>query len=297
MELEQDRIRIGEQAVLHLYFQYDNPKEDALIGWPYYDDRLTEEIEILDRTVDYEALIDSASSTFLREQKLVITVFEEGEYPIPPQRIELNDSVFYTNPEYLVVQTVKVDTSESIKPIKDNYEVPYPFSERSKDWFLRNWYWFAISAVLAAIFLLVRVLKKRKGEEEEEEIPQIPAHITALNSLHELRLKEAWKSENRKQYYSNLTDTVRLYLEQRFGIYAMEQTTREIIEDLRNSDISDEDKEFLRKILSQADMVKFAKVQPDEESGHQSLNRSIEFVDKTKKEETEEQNNTEEDEN
>src|SRR5690606_27942836 len=116
----------------------------------------------------------------------------------------------------------------------------------------------------------------------EPEAPPIPAHITALKSLIELKKRQAWKTENKKEYYSELTYTVRLYLEERFGIQAIEHTTREIINDLKYADISEEDKVYLRKILSEADMVKFAKMTPQEKHGEESLEKSIDFVQKTK---------------
>ena len=70
----------------------------------------------------------------------------------------------------------------------------------------------------------------------------------------------------------------------------MEQTTREIILHLKHSPISEEDKTYLRKILTEADMVKFAKSKPADEDGEKSLNSSIDFVERTKLEEKEEEN-------
>ena len=283
--LENPEIRIGEPAVVHLSFSYPNPGGEALIGWPQFDGQLTDDLEILDRTVDFEHLTDSASQTYTSEQNLQITAWEEGLYLIPAQKIQLDDSVYYTNTEMIKVNTVEVDTSKGIVDITDNYEIEYTWQERTKDWFSDNWYWFAGAGLIALIFLLFRVLKKDKTEEEEK-VPPVPAHITALSSLNDLKAKEAWKSDNKKDYYSTLTDTVRLYLEQRFGIYAMEQTTREILQHLKYSDISDEDKTFLKSILSQADMVKFARFKPNNEDGFTSLNKSIDFVERTRKTET-----------
>lgn len=117
----------------------------------------------------------------------------------------------------------------------------------------------------------------------EPEAPKIPAHITALAALNELLMREQWKNEDKKEYYSRMTDTVRKYLEERFNIFALEKTTREILLELKNADISSEDKTFLKKILSQADMVKFAKFTPADDDGFVSLKLSIEFVEKTKK--------------
>jgi len=276
-------IRIGEPAVIHLSFKYPNPAGDALIGWPQYRDQLTEQIEILDRTADFETLTDSTNQIYTREQNLQVTAWEAGVLLIPPQQIEFNDSVYFTPGNAIVVHTVDVDTSKAIFDIKENYEEFYPWNERAGDWLTNNWYWFAIAGLLALVFFLFRIIKNRKAAQGPPPPPPVPAHITALNRLHELRLKEAWKSENRKLFYSEMTDTLRLYLEERFKIFAMEQTTREILQHLRHSDISETDKEFLKKILGQADMVKFAKFLPREEDGWEILSASIDLVVRTKK--------------
>ena len=285
MVLDKSRIRIGEQVKLRIFFDYQNPDEDALIGWPQFDEYLTKkkEIEIIDKTVDYESLTDSLTQTYRREQQLTITGFEPGEFIIPSQKIELNDAVYETNDVTILVETVEVDTSKGIVDIKPKYEVEYTLGERASDWFKDYWPWLATGGVVIALFFLFRLWKNRKVEEPEKEIPKIPAHLTALTVLNDLLRNERWKEENKKEYYSKLTDTVRLYLEERFDIYAMEQTTREILTDLKTSDISEADKTYLKKILSQADMVKFAKFSPNDEDGLVSLNQSIEFVERTKK--------------
>lgn len=285
MQLDTTRIRIGEQTVLRIYFEYANPNEDALIGWPQFDENLTDNIEIVDKTVDYESLVDSSSYTYLREQQLTISAFEPGLFEIPAQQIELNDALYETNPLQLFVETVEVDTSKGIVDIKPIYDVEYSFSEMAKDWLKTYWYVFAIAGIALAILFLLRLMKKYRKAKPEPELPKIPAHITALAVLQELMAQERWRTENKKDYYSTLTDTVRKYLEERFEIHALEKTTREIITDLKYADISDSDKVYLKKILNQADMVKFAKFSPADEDGLVSLTQSIEFVERTKKHE------------
>ena len=128
-------------------------------------------------------------------------------------------------------------------------------------------------------------MKKQKNKEViAPPLPKIPAHIPALIKLRRLESEEEWKIENKKVYYSELTNTVRKYLEDRFDIFAMEQTTREILQNLIAADISEEDKIYLKNILSNADMVKFAKFKPSDENGLEALQKSIAFVEKTKKE-------------
>jgi len=78
-----------------------------------------------------------------------------------------------------------------------------------------------------------------------------------------LAVNKAWENEDKKAYYVAVTDTVRKYLEERFEIQALEETTIEIIRDLKYSDIVSTDKFFLEEILNQADLVKFATFKPD----------------------------------
>jgi hypothetical protein len=278
-----DKIRIGEQIPMTIKIEYADPKDNVLIGWPQFDDEFTKQIEITDRTVDFVEVIDSLTKTYSRRQDFQITSFEPGLHLIPPIGIELNDSVYYTYPTNLLVETIEVDTSKGITDIKENYAVDYTFSEKLEDWFAYYWPWLAGAGVLVALFFIFRLVKNRKKEEVAPYIPPIPAHITALKSLKKLEAEKAWTSIKQKEYYSDLTYTVRLYLEERFGINAVEQTTREIIAELKYADISEEDKLHLRKMLSQADMIKFAKMTANEEQGKDSLYKSIDFVEKTKK--------------
>lgn len=284
MLFRNDQIKIGEQTTFILNLEYKNPTGEALIRWPQFEENLTEDIEILERTVDYDEIVDSAYNIYSRKQEFTVTCFEPGMYHLKPIGIELNDSMYYTNPTQLLVQTVEVDTSKGITDIKENYSVEYSFSEKMEDWFKQYWPYLAGFGGLVALFFLFRLIKSKRPEKEEPAPPPIPAHITALKSLLELKKQQAWLTEDKKKYYSELTYTVRLYLEKRFGIQAIEHTTREIINDLKYADISEEDKVYLRKILSEADMVKFAKLKPEDSFGEESLYKSIDFVEKTKKE-------------
>jgi hypothetical protein len=278
-------IRIGEHVPFTIELEYFDSSDNALVAWPQFDDNLTDYIEILDRTVDYVEIIDSSSHHYRRKQEFTLTCFEPGTHLLQPLGIELNDSMYYTNSTQLFVETVEVDTTKGITDIKENYQVDYTFAEKAQDWFKYYWPWLLGGIGLVGLFFLVRAIRKNRPEPIEPEAPPIPAHITALATLIKLREEQAWTSDNKKEYYSDLTYTVRLYLEQRFGIQAIEHTTREIINELKFADITEEDKVYLRKILSEADMVKFAKMKPDNEHGEESLNKSIAFVEKTKKEE------------
>ena len=158
----------------------------------------------------------------------------------------------------------------------------YKLSNQINDWFIDNWYWIAIIILLFIIVFLIYKYVNKPKPEVKVEVAKIPAHVSALNILKALLQTKAWESDDKKAYYSSVTDTVRKYLEERFAIQAMEETTVEIIKDLKFSDILSKDKFFLQEILKQADMVKFAKYKPDSQDGEKVLEKSIEFVERTK---------------
>jgi hypothetical protein len=289
IEFGYEDFRIGEQIPMTISLTYANPTGNKLVGWPRFDDEFTEYIEIIDRTVDFDEIVDSTNNIYVRKQEFQITSFEPGLHQIAPIAIELNDSVFYTNNTYIRVNSVEIDTSKSIVDIKENYSVDYTLGEQVGDWFRSYWGWLAGIGCAIAAFFIYRLWKNRTPKEEKiPYVPPIPAHLTALKSLRQLEQEQAWQSSEQKEYYSDLTYTVRLYLEQRFGINAVEQSTSEIILELKFADISEEDKVHLRELLSQADMIKFAKMKADSTHGKDSLYKSIEFVEKTKKIEQEE---------
>ena len=282
VNVEYKTIRIGEQVPIQLQF-YFNTIDSLPVDWPQFDNFLTNDIEIIDRSEVKTIPLDSTNQyKFLQEQTLIITSFEPKRHSIPGLTFGHQDSLYFSNAVDFIVNTVEVDTSKGITDIKPIYEVEYPVTEQISDWTKDNWYWFLILILVAIIVWLVIKFKNRPVEEKPEPKIIIPAHIKALEVLNQLKTEQAWESENKKQYYSKLTDAVRLYLEDRYKIQALEKTTREIIADLKYVNISVDDKYFLKEILKQADFVKFAKFKPNNEDGLMALNKSVEFVEKTK---------------
>ena len=88
-------------------------------------------------------------------------------------------------------------------------------------------------------------------------------------------------SEDQKAYYTRLTDTLRKYIEERFGFNAMEMTSSEIIERLNQA----EDKTMideLRSLFTTADLVKFAKYSTLINENDANLVSAIDFINTTK---------------
>jgi hypothetical protein len=119
----------------------------------------------------------------------------------------------------------------------------------------------------------------------EPEKPKIPAHITALASLEKIKAEAIWKEGKTKEYYSSISDTVRLYIEERFGVMALESTTDEIMTAFRTQVVDPESKNKLQQLLQLSDLVKFAKWTPIEQEHTMTLQHAFDFVNGTKREE------------
>jgi hypothetical protein len=182
----------------------------------------------------------------------------------------------------LAVYTLPVDTAEaSIKDIKAPFDEPF-------DWHEYLPYIYGGAAALVAIIILTIILIKvfkKKPVVIEPPKPKIPAHIIALNALEEIRNRKLWQEGKYKEYHTLISDTLRAYIEDRYGVAAMELTSDEIFKIMNSQVIDGISKEKLRQILTLADYVKFAKVIPIDVENEMSLGNAFDFINGTKREE------------
>jgi hypothetical protein len=139
--------------------------------------------------------------------------------------------------------------------------------------------------IIALIYWLVTRWKKLKESaitQPQEPVIVIPAHEKALQSLEQLRAAQLWQKGEVKEYQSRLTFIIRDYLEERYGIPALESTTDEIVKKLNKGELELNDISSLKKILQVADLVKFAKAKPDESVHDTFMNEAVDFVSRTK---------------
>jgi len=113
--------------------------------------------------------------------------------------------------------------------------------------------------------------------------PEPTPYEVAMRDLRELKTKNLWEQGMEKEYFTRLTDILRTYLDRRFGINAMEMTSREIINRLYDSDVKDK-RDYVRQILNVADFVKFAKVRPLPADNIAAYDNAVRFVEETKPE-------------
>jgi hypothetical protein len=129
--------------------------------------------------------------------------------------------------------------------------------------------------------LLWKKYSKPKTVVIERPKPKDPAHIWARKELKKLEEEKVWQGDNVKLYYSRLTDVLRLYVEYRYGWYAMESTTEEIQTEIENYNLKEKAKENLLSILRAADLVKFAKMIPMPDANIRAMESAYKFIDFT----------------
>ena len=151
-----------------------------------------------------------------------------------------------------------------------------------------------IASLMAVIAMLCYLLKKgnKPIRISFRIIKRVPAHIKAMSAIDEIKDNKLAIAENQKEYYTRLTDTLRIYIKERFGFSAMEMTTREIINRLQAEDPMKVAE--LREVFETADLVKFAKYSTLINENDRNLVSAIDFINSTKTEEIVEEHKEEE---
>jgi hypothetical protein len=263
--LDTNKTEIGERVQLKYILEKD--KHDVIL-LPEFSDTLIEGVEVLE-----QASIDSVNlknNKVRVEQKLLITSFEEGMYYIPPQAFilkskALTDTIF-SQASYIEVVGVAIDTTNSIRDISASESAPIILRD-----FLPLFVLMALVAIALVIVFIIRRMKKKKGLLDSPEKPKEPAHIIAFRELDKLKAQKLWQQKQVKEYYSRLTQIIRIYIENRYGILAMEKPSSEILIELRNLGFGkDINLTEFENLLILADIIKFAKgdARPEENIEH-----------------------------
>lgn len=274
-ELDTQYVTIGDQFHMNLYVS--QPRE-IMVHFPVLNDTLIKEIEILSASpIDTSVKEDGQ---LILNQDLLLTCFDSGLYEIPPLTFGLESATWsdslQTHPQYLAVLTVPVDTA--IRDIKQPIHVPVGFFE------VFPWVLVGLG-VLIIIGGIVYYFRQRKRNKPVFRIvkPEEPAHVAALRELDKLKEEKLWQKNEFKQYYTRLTEIIRIYLEKRYHIPAMEETSYEILEEWKEHKGAIPDLyNHLGQLLNLADLVKFAKEKPLPSDNEVNLDNAYEFVRLTK---------------
>ena len=273
-------LLIGEQA--HVKVEVSCPTESHLIMPSYPGHTVMEGIEILGEvTTDTQYL--NKRSHMVVTQAYTITSFDSAFYYIPPFEVLVDSVAYASNPLALNVVCFDVDTAEvnAIFPIKDVVQRPVTFVEALP---LSGSVVLIIALCLLIPYLLGRYHDNKPILRRVTIAPKLPPHQVALQEMDRIKSEKSWQKDDVKQYYTELTDALRQYMEARFGFNAMEMTSDEIIAALNKLEIEAKQTASLSELLQTADFVKFAKHPPDDELNESLFTSVYYFVENTKEE-------------
>ncbi|HJZ40259.1 MAG TPA: hypothetical protein VJ203_07830 [Bacteroidales bacterium] len=272
-ELDTNRALIGDQ--LRLKLSVDKTTRLDVV-FPMLGDSLTSSIEVISKSAIDTVQISSGRVKL--SQEVLITLFDTGFFEIPPLDFavrlgSLHDTIA-TLPVYVEILPMQLDST--IRDIRANYKAPVNFSEL----------WpFILGAVLTGLLIwwLVRYFKRRTAAVPETRpvVPDELPEVIALRELQQMKEEKTWQRAGVKSFYIRHTGIIRTYIERRFNIAAMEQTTDEIIGSLKGTSCNGNDRNLLSGMLTLADMVKFAKAIPEQDENARQVDLAIDFVRNT----------------
>ena len=276
VETNTKNIKIGEQ--IQYKVSVETPA-DTPVSFP--EGQTFAPLEMV-KTRAADTLRDGGKYRLVKEYYL--TQFDEGKYTIPSQKIRINNKDYFTDSLLVEVHTVAIDTLKQplydIKPIQD---VKKPFT--SYGWIL---------TIIAAVLLLLIVafvyfvfIRKKKLPFLQTQ-KKLPPFDRAIQDLKELQNSKYLIQSQHKEYYTRLTDIVKAYLEEEVHILAKESTTDELLTKINllqekgKLNLNQETITNLKRVLQTADLVKFAKNKPSDDSAEYDRETIENVVIKTK---------------
>lgn len=275
------QILIGEQAKVKLEVSLDADKRAI---FPAYRDTLVRGVEIVDVAKPDTQLLNDGKRTLIT-QEYTITSFDSALYYLPPMEVLVDNKPYRSKALALKVYSIPVDT---LHP--DQFFGPKTVMNAPFVW--EDWYLFIACVLLLAPFLLAAIYLIKRIRDNKPIIrkvkvePKLPPHQVAMQEIERIKQEKVWQKGQPKEYYTELTDTLRTYIKERFGFNALEMTSTEIIEKLLETN----DKEALadlRTLFQTADLVKFAKHNPLMNENDANLINAVDFINETKEKEDE----------
>ena len=269
-------ILVGEQTTLHVTVTTD-PNRRIIIPLP--SDTLMTGVEVISVS-DADSTV--ADGRLVIRRDILVTSFDSSLYLLPPFIAIDGADTIASNQVALKVSTVPVDVDnpEKFYDIKDVWQPPFVLAD----------YYPWIFGVLTALFLicvigyLVQRYRRHRSEAPVKPAePELPPYETAIRELDSIKDQKLWQQGLNKEYYTQVTDTLRRYISRRYGVNAMEKTSEEILAIIERETDEHTVYDTLRQVLRLSDYVKFAKLHPLPDENDESMRNAYLFVNQTKR--------------
>ena len=275
-KIDSIQILIGQQV--HVTLTATTPT-DATVVFPTFKPRqqLVPGVEVLSASEEQKETIDKGQRL---SRIYTLTSFDGNLYYLPPFKVKVNGKDYQSKSLALKVLEVEVDTTKLNQFFgpRDVHDNPFLWSDWSPI------FWSSILMLLLLVvagYLYVRLRDNKPIIKSFKIVKRLLPHQKAMKEIEQIKADKMVSSENQKEYYTKLTDTLRRYIEERYKFSAMEMTSSEIIDRL-TQDSDQQSLDELRQLFNTADLVKFAKYSTLINENDMNLVNAIDFINQTK---------------
>lgn len=267
-DIDTNKILIGDQFTLQLSGEVSEGKS---FQWPIIPDTISGldfvNISKIDTTTE--------SGIWRLRQTLTLTSFDSGYVAIPPLTLKAGTDAASSQALAVAVEFPPLDEKQDYYDIKEPLEPPF-------NWVPLILVLISIIALGIALGLLYRWWRKRKSQIKLSPEQMMTPYEYAQLQLTEIEREQLWQAGKTKEYYSRLTDVMRLYMERQMHINAMESTADELIDKMRQIPLATELKEKIDQLLHLSALVKYAKEKPGVAQNDNALTTVKHFLEQTK---------------
>lgn len=267
LEADTNSILIGEQIKLQL--KAEIPAGDNY-QWPFLPDTIKGLLTLETGSID--SLIKNDRLTL--SQNITISSFDSGFVHIPRLALISGSDSAFSQGFIIRVALAKAQEDHELYDIKGPKDAPF-------EWLPIFYISLGIISLALLVFYLLKRMRNKKKAPHKELIPSLPPAEWALQELQKLEARKLWQEGKQKEFYSELIDILRHFLERKYSLKAMESTAEELIEKIAKLEIASENFSAISKSLRLSSMVKFAKQQALAHENEEAFQAIKDFVLKT----------------
>lgn len=277
-KVQDDHVAVGKPFSLDLTMKVPY---GYYVEWnEFATDTLSAQLDILKRG-EIQRTAD-ADSNVLVQQQLTLMTFDTGYVQVPSVGLTYAKSAenqmrmkAFTDPILLYSNTITVDTTQAFRPMVPPIEQPVSMKE------VFPWILGVLLLALAGVVIWYFVKhRKPKLDENGEPVkgPVTPPYDKAIGDLESLKQQKLWQAGKVKEYYSNLTDIAREYIEGQFKVNAVEMTTDDILQEVQELHFDEKLYGKLKDTMELSDLVKFAKYTTSPLENDNAMSDMTDFV-------------------
>lgn len=286
IKIDSMRLYIGEQTAITLDVTCDAkqkpefPKFNSSLRDGHFD-MLVPGVEVIEACKPDTQMLNEGKRMQI-SQKYIITSFDSALYYLPPMEVLVDTTHYKSKALALQVYSLDVDTLhvEKFAGINGIEELEFDW----EDW--HNTIFSILSMIVLCVLIFLAYWWLKKGNPViplMRRKPKLPPHQVAMQEIQRIKDERTWATEDSKEYYTQLTDTLRTYIQERYGFRAMDMTTSEIVARLEQENNPEAQAE-LAELFQTADLVKFAKYTTPINENDAHLLTAVQYINQTKQE-------------